>query len=232
MLNACYSEVQANAIHQFVDCVIGMNQPIGDKAAIQFAEGFYDALGSGSAYEEAFNIGCNAIDLEGSSAYSIPKLKVRKRGRPASLVAQEVPEPEAASAQVVNPPPPAQSQSIGNITISGDSKAFNAVQAGGDVTVNQNQTQVTHSDLQAALEALDSLKRAIATTEAIDDTEKAMVAIPIQKLETELQQPQPDRSVVDRTIATLKKALDGVITLAGPVTKVAALVAKAWVGLP
>ena len=231
LLNACYSEVQANAIHQFVDCVIGMNQPIGDKAAIQFAEGFYDALGSGSAYEEAFNIGCNAIDLEGSSAYSIPKLKVRKRGRPASLVAQEVPEPEAASAQVVNPSPPSQSQSIGNITISGDSKAFNAVQAGGDVTVNQNQTQVTHSDLQAALEALGSLKRAIATTEAIDDTEKAMVAIPIQKLETELQQPQPDPSVANRMIATLQKTLDGVITLAEPMAKVATLVAKAWVGV-
>jgi len=34
LLNACYSEAQAAAIHQHIDCVIGMNQAIGDKAAI------------------------------------------------------------------------------------------------------------------------------------------------------------------------------------------------------
>ncbi|MGB5914151.1 MAG: CHAT domain-containing protein, partial [Phormidesmis sp.] len=39
VLNACYSEVQAAAIHQHIDCVIGMNQAIGDRAAIEFAVG-------------------------------------------------------------------------------------------------------------------------------------------------------------------------------------------------
>jgi hypothetical protein len=33
LLNACYSEVQAEAICQHVNYVIGMNQAIGDKAA-------------------------------------------------------------------------------------------------------------------------------------------------------------------------------------------------------
>ena len=123
---------------------------------------------------------------------------------------------------------------IGNITISGNNNPFNAVQAGGDVIINQSQTQtkVTNPDLQAALEALGQLKKAIATTDEMDETEEAMAAIPIQKLEAELQKPQPDRSMVDRLVATLKKALDGVITLAEPVTKVATLVAKAWAGLP
>ena len=234
LLNACYSEVQATAIHQSVDCVIGMNQPIGDNAAVQFAEGFYDALGSGSPYDEAFRIGCSAIDLEGSSEYVKPVLKYRKRlgalaSAPTAAEAAASPEP----VPLPELPQPAQSQSIGNITISGSNNPFNAVQAGGDVTISQSQTQTQapHPDLQAALEAIGNLKQAIAATSGLDETEKAMAAIPVQKLEEELQKPQPDRSVVDRTIRTLKKALDGVVTLTGPVSNVATLIAKAWGGL-
>jgi hypothetical protein len=44
VLNACYSEIQANAIVQHIDYVIGMSQAIGDTAAIKFAMGFYDAF--------------------------------------------------------------------------------------------------------------------------------------------------------------------------------------------
>jgi len=40
-----------------VDFVIGMNQPIGDKAAIQFAIGFYDALAAGESVPTAFKLG-------------------------------------------------------------------------------------------------------------------------------------------------------------------------------
>ncbi|MEL7245029.1 MAG: CHAT domain-containing protein, partial [Cyanobacteria bacterium J06573_2] len=32
VMNACYSEVQAEAIHEHINCVIGMNKAIGDKA--------------------------------------------------------------------------------------------------------------------------------------------------------------------------------------------------------
>ncbi len=34
VLNACYSEVQAEAIHQHINCVIGMSDTIEDRAAI------------------------------------------------------------------------------------------------------------------------------------------------------------------------------------------------------
>ncbi|MEM9949090.1 MAG: hypothetical protein AAF810_23910, partial [Cyanobacteria bacterium P01_D01_bin.36] len=61
----------------------------------------------------------------------------------------------------------------------------------------------------------------------LDETEKAMAAIPVQKLEAELKKPHPDRGVVEKTMATLQKSLDGVVTLAGLIAKVAALVAKA-----
>jgi len=41
ILNSCYSEIQANAIAKQIDYVIGMNQAIGDKAAIAFTVGFF-----------------------------------------------------------------------------------------------------------------------------------------------------------------------------------------------
>lgn len=75
LLNACYSEVQAQVIHQNIDCVIGMSQAIGDRAAIKFAVGFYDAMGAGRSYEDAFEFGCNAIDLEGIPESGTPVLK-------------------------------------------------------------------------------------------------------------------------------------------------------------
>ncbi|NJM22802.1 MAG: CHAT domain-containing protein [Richelia sp. SM1_7_0] len=77
VLNACYSEAQSEAIYQHVDCVVGMNQAIGDKAAIQFAKGFYDGLGAGRTFEDAFAFGCNAIDLEEIPEASTPIIKSR-----------------------------------------------------------------------------------------------------------------------------------------------------------
>lgn len=74
VLNACYSESQAKAIVQYVNYVIGMSQAIGDRAAIEFSVGFYTALGAGESIEFAYEIGCNAIDLEGIPEQLIPVL--------------------------------------------------------------------------------------------------------------------------------------------------------------
>lgn len=74
VLNGCYSEVQAKAIAQHIPYVIGMNKEIGDKAAISFAVGFYDALGAGRSIEFAYKLGCNAIRLEGIPEYLTPVL--------------------------------------------------------------------------------------------------------------------------------------------------------------
>ncbi|HEY9707123.1 MAG TPA: CHAT domain-containing protein [Oculatellaceae cyanobacterium] len=75
ILNACYSEVQADAIARHINYVIGMNQPIGDKAAIEFAVGFYNALGAGRTVEDAYEFGCNAIQMAGISEYQTPVLR-------------------------------------------------------------------------------------------------------------------------------------------------------------
>mgnify|MGYP005609223401 CR=1 FL=1 len=75
LLNACYSETQAEGICQHIDYVICMHQAIGNRAAIEFAVGFYDALGAGRSIEDAFKLGCIAIDLEGIPESLTPVLK-------------------------------------------------------------------------------------------------------------------------------------------------------------
>ncbi len=74
VLNACDSEVQAEAIVKHIPYVIGMNKAIGDKAAIEFAVGFYDALGAGESVEFAYQLGCNAIRLSGIAEHLTPRL--------------------------------------------------------------------------------------------------------------------------------------------------------------
>ncbi|MDJ0676305.1 MAG: AAA-like domain-containing protein [Calothrix sp. MO_167.B42] len=78
VLNACYSQEQAEAINQHIDYVIGMNAAIGDRAAIKFAVGFYDALGAGRTIEDGFEFGCTSLDLESIPESATPVLKSRK----------------------------------------------------------------------------------------------------------------------------------------------------------
>lgn len=74
VLNACYSEQQAQAIAQHTDCVIGISKAIGDVAATSFAIAFYQALGSGRTVKTAFDLGCAQIDLENLDGQNIPRL--------------------------------------------------------------------------------------------------------------------------------------------------------------
>ncbi|GAX36850.1 hypothetical protein [Nodularia sp. NIES-3585] len=62
-------------VDYIIDRVVGMNQAFGDKAAIKFAVGFYDALGAGRDYEDAYEFGCTAIDLESIPESATPLLK-------------------------------------------------------------------------------------------------------------------------------------------------------------
>ncbi|NJM48776.1 MAG: CHAT domain-containing protein [Alkalinema sp. RU_4_3] len=61
VLNACHSEVQAEAIVKVVPWVVGMSQTILDRSARDFSEGFYDGLGAGRGYKEAFELGLSGI---------------------------------------------------------------------------------------------------------------------------------------------------------------------------
>ncbi|MBD2603674.1 CHAT domain-containing protein [Scytonema hofmannii FACHB-248] len=72
LLNACYAQVQAKAISEHINYVIGMSHEILDNAAIAFTVGFYDALGAGETIESAYKWGCNAIQFK-MSGRSIPR---------------------------------------------------------------------------------------------------------------------------------------------------------------
>ncbi len=63
ILSACYSVYQAESINRHIDYVIGMKKVISNEAAIEFAVGFYNALGAGKSIEESFKFGQIAIRL-------------------------------------------------------------------------------------------------------------------------------------------------------------------------
>lgn len=75
ILNACYSEVQAEAIARHIPYVIGMKQTVGDNAAREFAVGFYDTLAAGESIEFAYKLGCVSISMAGIPEELTPVLK-------------------------------------------------------------------------------------------------------------------------------------------------------------
>lgn len=74
VLNACFSIVQAEAISRSIKYVIGMDKAIGDKAAISFSIGFYQAVGAGKSIKEAYKFGCVQIRLQGIAEHLTPIL--------------------------------------------------------------------------------------------------------------------------------------------------------------
>lgn len=57
IVNACRTELLAQALAAVVPYVIGMRQPVGDRSAIRFSIGFYQALAAGEPVETAFDVG-------------------------------------------------------------------------------------------------------------------------------------------------------------------------------
>jgi AAA-like domain/CHAT domain len=67
LLNACCSSSSGlvDRIHEYINCVIGINGQIEDSSAIAFAGGFYDALFNGNEPSNAFEDGCISLALKG-----------------------------------------------------------------------------------------------------------------------------------------------------------------------
>jgi hypothetical protein len=101
LLNACWTRPQAEAIAQTIDCVIGMNRPIGDAAAIIFAASFYRAVGFGRTVQEAFDLAKVALLLEGIPEDQTPAMSVRDGVDAAAMV---LVAPPASSDEEVLPP--------------------------------------------------------------------------------------------------------------------------------
>lgn len=92
VLNACYSEPQAKAIAEHIDCVVGMSKAIGDRAAINFSTAFYQALGYGRNVKTAFDLATNQIDLASLNEQDTPKL-IALKNDPANVFVLRQGEP-------------------------------------------------------------------------------------------------------------------------------------------
>jgi len=76
VLNACYTEKQADAIARHVPFVVGMSDAVYDEAAVTFATAFYCALGAGCSFDLSYRLGVNMIDLYNLPDSLVPVLKL------------------------------------------------------------------------------------------------------------------------------------------------------------
>jgi thiol-disulfide isomerase/thioredoxin len=77
VLNACHSEPQAAGLIEVVDCAIGMSHEIGDEAATIFAAALYRGIAFGQSMKVAFDLGVNALELEGVPEERTPQLLMK-----------------------------------------------------------------------------------------------------------------------------------------------------------
>lgn len=72
VLNACFSNTQAEIIQSEIDYVIGMCAEVEDDSATKFAIAFYDAVFAGSNFRMAFDLGCAALNLNKLPDSNVP----------------------------------------------------------------------------------------------------------------------------------------------------------------
>jgi CHAT domain-containing protein len=78
VLDACYSDAQAEALRDAVGCAVGMKGRISDDAARAFAVGFYRALGYGRSIRSAYKYAAAELAGKGLAAEAEPRCLVRE----------------------------------------------------------------------------------------------------------------------------------------------------------
>lgn len=94
ILNACYSETQAQAIAKYVDCVIGISNAISDQSAIRFSSAFYQVLGYGRNLKTAFELGCLAVESTDPGNEDAIKLIGDEKNLANTYLLSEIAEPQ------------------------------------------------------------------------------------------------------------------------------------------
>lgn len=206
LLNACYSKEQATAIHQHIDCVVGMNKAIGDKAAIKFSVGFYTALFSERDYQDCFQMGCAAIDLQGIPEYATPEIKIRRRSYQKSKnPAETVPVKANKNNHISNDNKSGQNRSVS----IGGSVTGSAIQTGDYDTANINFQQVSLPkpetvNIQAEINTLREI------IEKLESSDRRKIENAFEDAQEEIKKPQPDKDEVgealNRALKYAKKA--------------------------
>ncbi|HEX8907019.1 MAG TPA: CHAT domain-containing protein [Longimicrobiaceae bacterium] len=102
VLNACESLATAEAFADVVDYTIGMNTVITDPAAALFAEAFYGALAMGRTVQDAFALGVNRLQIEGTGEAKTPTLHIRRGVDPTKPLIQPDTPPQPAPTQTAS----------------------------------------------------------------------------------------------------------------------------------
>jgi energy-coupling factor transporter ATP-binding protein EcfA2 len=95
VLNACDSDRQAEAIVEHINYVVGMSQPILDKAAYHFSVGFYKGLAAGKSIEQAYELGCIAVQIWSATHAQSTQSRQYRKFESAEDVGQS-PQPQLA----------------------------------------------------------------------------------------------------------------------------------------
>jgi hypothetical protein len=102
VLNACYTRSQAEAIAEYVDCVIGTDRSIQDEAARIFAARLYRSLAAGFPIATAFEEAKIELELQGfEDQASIPQLWTRATVDPTQVFLLPDGEARTGEAQAV-----------------------------------------------------------------------------------------------------------------------------------
>lgn len=204
LLNACHSEFQAQGIYESIDCVITMQKAIGDKAAIKFALGFYDALGAGKPYEICFKWGRSAIDLEGLPESEIPKIRCRERAY--SYRGQEEnqeKDKQTSKSSEVSKESVSQSMNFSGAKVSGNK----ITQAGRD---NIQHTNNGAAEKSLTIEEVRGLIKQIETIFATSDLPENMkqkALIHLETAEEDIQDDEPDKDSATKSLKRVSKAI-------------------------
>jgi hypothetical protein len=195
-LNACYSEKQARAIAEHVNCVIGMSDAIYDTTAIEFASTFYLSLGFNKSVKEAFDIAIVQLGLLSLPGDAIPKLILKEGIDPSKIfmTANKLPIP-------MNNPDSSNTST---------DKGFNVKNVGGHftyttVTGNSNTTNVSVSgDIQVNKQTLSKLDPPFG--DSIEDFSKEINS----KLKEQQGITEQQTQSISENIDKLAKELEGI----------------------
>ena len=207
LLNACYSQVQAEAIHQHIDYVVGMNQVIGDVAAIEFTIGFYDALFAGRPYEECFEFGRASIDLQGIPEYSTPQLKARRRSY--FHIEDNIKEHKESKIETKLPLTMPQENPPQSIVFNGGTISGQLGQSGRDLNQNQYNYQGTVEEqlsLREVLELIEKIQSLFSYSD-LPDKQKKLVLKHIDYAKDAVQEEQPDKNTAAKSLQKATQAL-------------------------
>lgn len=89
VMNSCHSEPQAQAIAEYIDCVVGMSKQVPDTAAVSFAATFYEMLGYGRSIGFAFKVACWMLSAKGLGEDKTPRLICRNADAEEIVLAQK-----------------------------------------------------------------------------------------------------------------------------------------------